>query len=698
MTTRAARFPSPFALERELELSRRRLAEAEALARIGSWEWDIANDRVVWSDQLYRIYGLEPGEVEPTYQRFLERVHPDDREAVDARNRKAFADHQPFDDVKRILRPDGSEFLMRTQGEVIEDDQGAAIRMIGVCEDVTDRIRAEQAQAHVAALVSSSQDAIVGYDLEGRIESWNPAAATLYGWTEQEAIGRTIELLVPEELSGEHDAMHRLVAEGSAVDHFETRRRRRDGQLVDVSVTMSPIRTPSGPITGVSTIARDVTERKRFEARLFHLAHHDALTGLFNRTRFEEEVEAALARAARYGRTGAVLVFDLDHVKYVNDTLGHGAGDDLIRAVAAAAQARLRESDVLARIGGDEFAVLVPEASSADARAVAEELLHVIRHHEAMLGGQRVRITASIGVRLFTRETASADVLLADADRAMYEAKDSGRDCVVVHTPERGRQARRESQLGWDRRIRRALDEGGFALHCQPIVDAHSRLPTQYELLLRMREGDKLIPPQAFLGAAERLGLVHRIDRWVVSQAVGLLASANAAGRPLLLEVNLSGRSIGDGELLEAIERETREAGVTPGQLVFEITETAAVANMQEARRFAESLTRLGFRFALDDFGAGFASFVYLKHLPTEYLKIDGDFVRAPRSRADELVVQAIVGVARGLGKRTIAEFVEDEETLTAVRGQGVDLLQGFHTGPPVPACELVQRLAVRSA
>ena len=671
-------------LRDQLAHARRRLAEAESLARIGSWEWDIVTNTVTWSDELYRIYGMEPQSLEPTYEAFLERVHPDDRESVDARNHKAFADHQPFEDVKRIVRPDGSEFLMRTQGEVVCDADGAPIRMLGVCEDVTAEVRAREARELLASIVHGSSDAIYTVGTDGLITSWNPAAERLFGYAPEEAIGAPGSLLGPAAEAEDERRLLEAAFAAEPADPRETVRRRRDGGLIDVSLAFSPVLASDEKVTTVSVIARDITERRRFETQLRHLADHDPLTGLYNRRRFDEELTRGIAWAARYRERGAVLLLDLDGFKYVNDTLGHGAGDEVIRAVASTLASRLRGTDVLARLGGDEFAVLLPHAGQAEARAVAADLLRAVREHPIGLDGRRIRITASIGVVPLDASAEEAGLVLAAADRAMYAAKDAGRDRVVLRELEA---APLPDGLTWEHRLRDALEEDGFVLHCQPILDLARDDVSRYELLLRMRgEGqDRLIPPAAFLGVAERVGLIHAIDAWVASRAAEL-----AAEHPdKVFEVNVSGRSMDDPDLVTTIRRALDRTGADPSRLVFEITETATIANLEDARRFAESLAGLGCRFAIDDFGAGFGSFFYLKHLPAAYLKIDGDFVRTPRTRTDELVIDAIVGMARGLGKRTIAEWVGDEETVAMLAAAGVDYAQGYHIGRPVPMSEL---------
>ncbi len=316
-------------------------------------------------------------------------------------------------------------------------------------------------------------------------------------------------------------------------------------------------------------------------------------------------------------------------------------------------------------------------------------LLRAVRDHEALAGGRSMRMTTSLGIAHFGEHGATADELLAAADMAMYAAKEAGRDRLNVYEP--GSETASRNSASWIDRIRRALDEDRFELHAQPILDIVKGEISQHELLIRMLGDDgEIIPPVAFLGVAERFGLVQSIDRWVVAQAIRLMERELQAGRELRLEVNLSGRSVDDRELPVLIQEELGKTSVNPDNLILEITETTLISNMADARSFAEMLTRVGCRFALDDFGAGFGSYYYLKHLPLHYLKIDGDFIRnLPTSMTDQLMVKAMVQVAKGLGMKTVAEFVGSDETLVFLREYGVDYAQGFHIGKPTPVAEV---------
>jgi EAL domain-containing protein (putative c-di-GMP-specific phosphodiesterase class I) len=354
-------------------------------------------------------------------------------------------------------------------------------------------------------------------------------------------------------------------------------------------------------------------------------------------------------------------------------------------SLARVLKERLRQTDVVARLGGDEFGVLLPAADPTQARKVAELLQTAVREHAPLVGGQPVKLSTSIGIACFGHGSADPEQLMAAADLAMYDAKEAGRDRIGMATAETIDERSLKARMHWLDRIRKALDEESFVLYCQPIARIDGGEISQYELLLRMRDDDgHIVPATAFLATAERFDLVQEIDRWVICQAIDLIAEHRAHGRALRLEVNISAKSIGDAQLPQLIEQRLAQTGIDPQLLILEITETSAIANMDDAVDFATRLSRLGCGFALDDFGRGFGSFYYLKHLPLNYLKIDGDFVRnIAHNLVDQQVVKAVVQVAKALGYQTIAEYVGDEATVLALRHYGVDYMQGYHVGRP---------------
>ncbi|MBA2475388.1 MAG: EAL domain-containing protein [Actinobacteria bacterium] len=588
------------------------------------------------------------------------------------------------------------EFFAR---EAAQPDRGLLERMARVGTQLRQVVERKQGEDELRRLsrqnellLDAAGEGIYGLDADGRATFVNPAAARMLGGRPADLVGRHAHELV-------HGASTR-----HAADECRTLRALREAEVQRVendvfvgadgeSFPVAYIATPlleGAEVVGAVVTFNDVSERKRVEGQLQYLADHDALTGLYNRRRFEEEVLAHVDQAARYGTSGAILTLDLDDFKYVNDTFGHAAGDAVVRGVADLLRGNLRTSDLIARLGGDEFAVLLRQVDLAGARVVAEDLRERVRRFPLGTGGAPLRVTTSIGLTAVGDRQVTGQELLVEADVALYEAKEGGRDAVGVYAPGEGRRGGLQVSLPWVERIRGALEQGRFVLYEQPIVDLQTGRISQHELLLRMREEDgTILAPEVFLPIAERFGLIGAIDRWVIGEAIRLCGEPRAIDLPF--EINLSGRSLGDPELLEYIERQILAGAVDPASLVFEITETAAIANMDEAQRFAYRLAGLGCRFALDDFGAGFGSFSYLKYLPLDMLKIDGDFIaHLPESPIDQRMVRAMVEVARGLGLQTIAEFVGNADTVRLLRDYGVDYGQGFHLGRPRPVSELM--------
>ena len=596
-------------------------------------------------------------------------------------------------------RRDGSEFPVEISLGPLQTDQGLLVS--SAIRDITERKAAEAALVEAEERFRTAfEEAPVGMGLagvDGRLLKVNRALCEITGHPAEQLEGSTLAAIThPDDELLDADDRKRLLAGQSTRYRAERRLLHADGRPVPVDLSVAVIRDAAGHPHHFLTQVHDITERKRFEGQLQYLVDHDALTGMFNRRRFEQELRRELARSLRYRNEGAVLAIDLDHFKYVNDTLGHSVGDELITTVGAIFRSRLRETDIIARIGGDEFSVILPDAGREEAIIVADGLLAAL-HDEARLemgAGQPTRVTASIGIALFSGHGVTAEEVLIEADIAMYDAKEAGRDRVEVYDSAQDRQERLQNRLTWAERIRDALRDERFVLHAQTILPLNDEEVPRVELLIRMRgDDDELVPPGTFLYIAERFGLITMIDRWVLTEAIELLAARRRAGRPIHVAGNLSAKSVTDPDLPDFVAGHLRAAGIDGHGLCVEVTETAAIINVDRAKLFAERLGELGCEFALDDFGAGFASFYYLKHLAFDYVKIDGEFIRKlPESHVNQLVVKSVVDIARGMGKRTIAEFVEDEETLHLLRSYGVDYAQGFYVARPQPL-EVLDRL-----
>ena len=529
--------------------------------------------------------------------------------------------------------------------------------------------------------------------MDGRWLQVNDALCRITGRTAEALKATTLSAITHvDDVDIDARSLEQLLAGQLRSYQVEKRYRHAWGHGVWVLVTKSIVRDEDRNPLYVVTQVQDISERKEMARHLEYVVDHDFLTGLFNRRHFERALATETARTARYGGSGAVLLIDLDNFKDVNDTFGHRAGDDVLKGVAGLLRQRLRHTDVVARVGGDEFAALLTQTDADHAQSVADEVVKALARETAVLADRSIRITASVGVAMFD---GLADVeVLAYADLAMYEAKETGRNRFEMYRPHKGGRERGSARLAEAERIRHALEEDRLILYCQPILDLGRNEICQYELLLRLPEEERgeLLPPSAFLYQAERSGLIQAIDGWVVRKAIALIAEHARAGLKLVLNVNLSGKSIGDRKLAALIEDALDTAGIDAARLVLELTETAAISNIEEAKGFATRLHGRGCRFALDDFGAGFGSFYYLKNFPFDYLKIDGDFIRGlAASPMNQLVVSAIVSIARGLGKQTVGEFVADEETARLLREIGVDSAQGYHIGVPRPVSEVLQ-------
>ena len=523
----------------------------------------------------------------------------------------------------------------------------------------------------------------------------NPALVRMLGYDSPEEL-RSEPLCTLLTSDKEAEVVMRGLKEKTHLKDMEVALKSKDGSTVQAILNARWVQGDNGSGSYHEGILTDISYIKRQEEHLLHMATHDPLTGLHNRREFNSIFERHLSRVRRYGNSGALLWMDLDGFKQINDGLGHNAGDELLSSLAHRMRATVRDSDVLARLGGDEFAVLYPNVDETQALLAAERLLDAIRKHAAVVEGQSLRSTSSMGIVLFPEHGNSASELLLKADMAMYRAKAAGRNRIVMYSPDDENAESPETRIDWLRIIREALENDHFVLYAQPILDLRTNRTVRYEILLRLRDrAGNIIPPGAFLDVAEQFGLSGDIDRWVLGKVMDVLADPSVS-EDLSFAVNLSPRSLTDPELLAMVNERESLTIIGPVRLVLEITETAAIYNIHVAKDFLRTLRTQGYEFALDDFGKGFSSFYQLKNLDVDYLKIDGSFVRnLSKDPVDKHLVAAMVQLAGSLGKQTIAEFVEDKETLDILRGIGVDCAQGFHIGRPRPLDDVLDELPV---
>lgn len=548
-----------------------------------------------------------------------------------------------------------------------------------------------RAQVTLAAI----GDAVISLDQDGRVAYMNPTAEQLTGCSAEQAQGQAFEALfsIIDEQPGEHhEPLLQAILAGhsrSLCDHTKLIVR-PDGSSVAVNLVGTPILI-DGQVSGAVMVLHDMTRERQFVASLSWQASHDALTGLLNRREFEYRVSQLLERLQHEQRRHALMFLDLDQFKVVNDTSGHAAGDELLRQVCTELQAHLREGDTLARLGGDEFGVILENCPADAAERIAEALRRSVEALRFVWNGRPFAISVSVGLVQVSEGHSTLEALLRTADMACYSAKEKGRNRVHAYQPDDRELSQRVGEMTWVQRIHTALQENHFCLYAQRILALGADPDDLHlEILLRLRdEGGELIVPGSFIPAAERYGLMHMIDRWVLRNTFQALArQRDGGGLParLTCAINLSGASIGDANFLDFIREQFASQGIAAQMICFEITETTAITNLADATRFINELKTLGCRFSLDDFCAGMSSFMYLKHLPVDYLKIDGSFVRDMlQNPIDRAMVEAINHIGHVMGKATIAEFVETEEVLQALREIGIDYAQGYVIARPQP-------------
>ncbi len=547
--------------------------------------------------------------------------------------------------------------------------------------------------------MDSIGDAVITTDVAGNVEYLNPVAEGLTGWTNADARGLPLKEIFrivngynrePKETPIEHCLReNRVVGLGN-----DTVLIRRDGSETMIEDSAAPVRDREGRVVGAVMVFYDVAASRGNTHLMSYHATHDRLTGLVNRAEFERRLKAVIEESRSRGGEHALCYLDLDQFKLVNDTCGHAAGDQLLRQLTRQLQTRARDTDTLSHLSSDEFGLLLAGCPLDRAIAVAEDLLRLVREFRFEWRGTVFDLGVSIGVVPITPDDAGAGEVLAKADSACFAAKEKGRNRVQVYEPGNLEFAQRHGEMRWVTRLTQALAEDRLRLYCQPIVPLHARWPTHYEILLRMiDEESRIVAPGEFIPAAERYNLMPRIDRWVVHRTLAILKQAQPGGvarRPrMVCNVNLSGASLGEPAFLKDLLAELETAALPPGAVCFEITETAAVSNLDQATKLIGALKSQGCTLALDDFGTGLCSFAYLRDMQVDFLKIGGQFVKEiARDRTAHAAVQAINTVGHTLNMRTVAEHVSSAKILERVREIGVDYAQGYVLGRPMPVEE----------
>ncbi|MBI1912631.1 MAG: EAL domain-containing protein [Deltaproteobacteria bacterium] len=550
--------------------------------------------------------------------------------------------------------------------------------------DVTEQRQAVLEIKKLSAAIEQSSNVVFITDINGVIEYVNPVFEVVTGYAREEALGQTPRILssgeTPDSLYGEMWG----TIKGGWTWRGVLKNKTKFGGRYWCNTVISPVKDRNGKIINFLAVQEDITEKRASEEKIKYLAFHDEMTDLLNRSSFMELLGERLLYNLEDREPGALLMLDIDHFKFINDSYGHGMGDEILRNVSRLLKKVLQDKEsILGRLGGDEFAIYLPSMDESKGMEMAEKVREQIE--EFRPGNHPFRLSVSIGAAVYPVHGATVSELFTKVDAAMYRAKELGRNRCHLYRNEDHILEDIHSRLKWKERILKALEDDRFEVWAQPIMGLNDNKIRHYEALARMRDEEgNILLPGAFIEVAERFNIIGAIDRQIIKKTLKLMSEASSKGKSLTFSINLSGKDLMDEELLLFIQSAIAETGADPDHIVFEITETAAVFDIERAVKFIKALKSIGCHLSLDDFGVGFTSFTYLRELDVDYIKIDGSFIRnLKKNRNDQLFVKAIADVARGMGIKSIAEFVESEESFKIAKKLGVDYAQGYHIGKP---------------
>jgi len=685
-------------IQKALHAKEKQLEEAQRLAHMGSCEWDPINDVLVMSTEMLRIYGIPEGSSRVfSYLQYLEYIPPDERPEVHNIVQIAMLSRQPFKYEHHIIRPDGGMRYLRCSGSIETDEIGKPIRLYGTAHDITEANAMEAslraAEEQYRKLVELSPDAI--YLLcQGQIVFSNGAGAKLAGLSSvMELQGHNfLEMVCAADRTTVAETLQKLERNEQAVS-TEGRLKRADGSLAEFELTAALFGVRSKQDTLL--VVRDISERKRVEQQIYHLAHHDPLTSLANRLLFKERLEHAITHSRRTGKPLAVLFIDLDRFKQVNDTAGHGAGDKVLLECAQRLRQCLRDSDTVARSGGDEFMILI-EAPSGPLHvpSVAQKILTAIAQ-PFYIDNKEFSIGASLGISTYPTDGSQVDTLIRNADIAMYRAKSEGRGCFRFYSAAMAAQSMQRYLM--EGALRHALERHEMELHFQPKVNLRSGRLSGAEALIRWNHPQfGLLMPQQFISIAEDMGLIDEIGLWAIRETCRHCQHWRSQGlTPVRIAVNLTYSQFTDDGFCSKVSHMLREAGLPASILELEITETMVMENAERLMSVLQQLRRLGVHLSVDDFGTGYSSLAYLKRLPVDSVKVDRSFIKdLPDDSEDVAITHAVLALVHSLKRTVVAEGVETREQLQFLIQNGCEEGQGFYFSRPLPAQKFSQFLA----
>ena len=670
---------------------------------IGIWDLDIETGKLYWDPWMYRLYGVEQLKEDLDNSFWKSRVHPEDLSIVEKSIHQAIKFHASLDVEFRVIWDDQSIHFIKASGNVKYDEHANPVRIIGANWDVTDarllskQLKEKHELLHVT--LKSIGDAVITTDAQSNIVWLNPVAERMTGWLSSEAENKPLNQvfhIVHEETRKPAENPIHVCLEQKKITGLanNTLLISRNGQEYGIQDSAAPILNDEGILLGAVLVFHDVTEQRKLSGEMSYRATHDALTGLVNRAEFENRLNKLLISSHENHGKNALLFIDLDQFKLVNDACGHAVGDKLLQQVSQLFNEIIRSRDTLARLGGDEFAVILEHCTPEQASRVAQKICDQMEDYRFMHDGRRFRIGASIGLVPVDERWKTTEAIMQAADTSCYAAKEAGRNRVHFWFDTDLAMRTRHGQMQWTTKIEQALDDDRFVLFAQRIIPINAiDNGIHAEVLLRMLDDDdSLIPPGAFLPAAERFHLASRIDRWVLKHSLDWMMRLDNPELIENLSINLSGQSVGDKAFHDwAIDLLTLTGKDICHRVCLEITETSAITNLQDASTFIEKVQSLGVRVSLDDFGSGASSFGYLKSMPVNYLKIDGQFVRdIITDPLDEVAVKCFADVAKVVGIQTVAEFVDNDAVLKRLTDMGIHYAQGYLLHKPSPINELI--------
>ena len=685
-------------------------------AQEGIWEWQSGLEGAEWwSQPMYELLGLKVDECEIGLSQLQRLIHPEDRnQFADAWSELISNKGKQLSlEVRVAVKQKGYRwFFIRCTADY--DYTGNAKKVVGSISDIhlqkQSQVQLANEKDKVVATLRSIVDAVITTNERGEVQYTNQAATRFLNCSEEEARGKHIEKIIDlyEEESDEkieNPILSCLSGNQKKNQKLNADIVTKSGAKYTVQLMVTPLISQTGKLYGAVTVMNDVTNLRLLARRLRYQASHDSLTNLINRSEFERNVRKAILNAKSKHIKSSLIYLDLDRFKMVNDLYGHAAGDELLIQFSNLVKSKLRDSDILARLGGDEFALLLSGCSLSEAEEKAHGIMRSVQEYNFIWENKSFNVEASIGVAEINQKCFDLSYILSAVDSACYLAKEAGRNCVRIFREGDVDINRRRGQERWLQRFDKALNEGRLLVTAQTIINIKSNKDIDvdkngFEILIRMKDDNgRLVPPNAFLPAVERYNRAPKLDRWILDKVLLLLAeNRDVLSQIDKCSINLSGQSLVSEGFLPFIMSKLKEYAVDPGKICFEITETAAIANLDQAKSFVQSLKELGCYFALDDFGAGLSSFAYLKTLPVDFLKIDGMFVKdIHHDNISRAMVRAINEMGHVLGKQTIAEYVENEEILEILKEIGVDFAQGFHAGRPEPILDFFESTQFRT-